>query len=269
MDGNYIDLVPQPDPEGGLPSPAVYPASRAAELSHLSASGSTTPRWGLGDAVVGWLLGLVGSIVTVSLVVAVTGDAMDDVSLGWLAIAQVGLWAGLLAVPIVVSRTKGNGMVADFGFWGRPLDALTGAGAGLVTQFLIVPLLYIPIMYVFDIDSDDVGKVARDMTDRADGAAGIVILILIVGIAAPIVEEIFYRGLLQRSLERRLGAVPGLVATSVIFGISHFQLIQFPALVLAGLVFGLLAQRSGRLGPAIAAHLVFNMTAVVSLVWFI
>lgn len=217
--------------------------------------------------MVGWLLGLVGSGITVGLVLLATGQEMDQVSLGWMVVAQAGLWAGLLVVPIVVSRSKGNGLVSDFGLRARRRDLLTGGGAGLVTQFVVVPLLYVPILYLVNTDSDEVSEVAREMTDRADGVFGILMLVLIVGIGAPIVEEIFYRGLLQRSLERRLGPVPGLLVTSVIFGASHLQPLQFPAQVVAGLVFGLLAQRSGRLGPAIAAHVVFNMVAVVNLVW--
>jgi membrane protease YdiL (CAAX protease family) len=44
------------------------------------------------------------------------------------------------------------------------------------------------------------------------------------------------------------------------------QPLQFPALALAGALFGVLAYRFDRLGPAIAAHVVFNMTAVIALV---
>jgi membrane protease YdiL (CAAX protease family) len=51
----------------------------------------------------------------------------------------------------------------------------------------------------------------------------------------------------------------------VLFAATHFQLLQLPALALAGALFGVLAHRAGRLGPAIAAHIVFNMTAVVTL----
>jgi membrane protease YdiL (CAAX protease family) len=57
----------------------------------------------------------------------------------------------------------------------------------------------------------------------------------------------------------------GIALSSVLFGAAHFQLLQFPALALAGVLFGVLAHRAGRLGPAIAAHIVFNMTAVVTL----
>ena len=49
------------------------------------------------------------------------------------------------------------------------------------------------------------------------------------------------------------------------FGATHFQLLQLPGLVLAGALFGVLAYRSGRLGPAIVAHVAFNMVTVVSL----
>jgi membrane protease YdiL (CAAX protease family) len=93
----------------------------------------------------------------------------------------------------------------------------------------------------------------------------VILLVLIVGIGAPIVEEIFYRGLAQRSLIRRFGPLWGIVLSSVLFAGSHLELLQFPALVAAGAVFGVLAYRFGRLGPAIVAHMVFNMTAVVAL----
>jgi membrane protease YdiL (CAAX protease family) len=93
----------------------------------------------------------------------------------------------------------------------------------------------------------------------------VVLLVLIVGIGAPIVEEIFYRGLLQRSLIRRVGARWGIALASLAFGAAHLQPLQFPALTLAGVLFGVLAHRYGRLGPAIAAHMVFNLTAVVAL----
>jgi membrane protease YdiL (CAAX protease family) len=95
----------------------------------------------------------------------------------------------------------------------------------------------------------------------------VVLLVLIAGVAAPVVEEIFYRGLLQRSLIRRVGPGWGVALASVLFSAAHLQLLQFPALALAGGLFGILAYRCGRLGPAIVAHMVFNLTAVGFLLW--
>lgn len=224
----------------------------------------------MGDALIGWLLGLFLGSISVELVAAhLDVDRVQDIadeSLTWFALSQAGLWVGLMVMPVVVARTKGNGLVSDFGLRARPVDVPAGGGWGLVTQLLLIPLLYLPIVWFGNVDTDDIGKPARDMAERADDVFGVVMLVLIVGIVAPIVEEIFYRGLLQRSLQRRLGMWPGLLITSVVFGVVHLQPLQLPALILAGFVFGLLTQRSGRLGPAIVAHMVFNLVAVATMV---
>ena len=64
-----------------------------------------------------------------------------------------------------------------------------------------------------------------------------------------------------------LGSTPAVaVATSsVAFGLAHFEALQLPALILFGLVLGVLAQRTGRLGPGIVAHATFNAVTVLSL----
>jgi CAAX protease family protein len=227
-------------------------------------------RWGLGDAAVGWLLAQVGGFLAIVIVAAFSGsqaESSEDLPLGWLAVAQLGLWAGLGGVPLVVSRLKGNGVVADFGLRAKLVDPAIGLGVGLGTQFILVPALYVPIFWLFDFTSDDLSEPARGLTDRATDPFGVVLLVLIVGIGAPIIEELFYRGLLFRSLERRFGdgrvAVGG---SAVLFAGSHFQPLQFPALVLLGVILAILVRRTGRLGPAIATHMVFNLITVTFLV---
>ena len=91
--------------------------------------------------------------------------------------------------------------------------------------------------------------------------------IVVVGLIAPICEEVFFRGLLFRSFEKRLGAWWALGLSSVLFAATHGQLLQFVPLIAAGAVFGYLVVRTGRLGPAIVAHMAFNLTTVVSLLW--
>ncbi len=168
---------------------------------------------------------------------------------------------------MVAARLKGNGVVADFGFRAKLVDPAIGLGVGLGTQFILVPALYIPIFWLFDVTSNDLEEPARGLTDRATDPFGVVLLVLVVGIGAPIIEELFYRGLLFRSLERRFGEgwVP-VAGSAALFAASHFQPLQFPALALLGVVLALLVRRTGRLGPAIATHMVFNLVTVTFLV---
>ena len=85
---------------------------------------------------------------------------------------------------------------------------------------------------------------------------------------APFAEEVFFRGLTQRSLDRRWGTVVALVGTAVFFALTHFELLQFPALFAFGLVLGGIAL-STRRWVSIAAHVAFNLSAVIVAVWVI
>lgn len=226
-------------------------------------------RWGLGDAALGWLVANLGSILWGVGVLALTGhvgDSFDDLPLGVVALIQAGLALGFFLVPWAVTRVKGNGIVADLGVRARWPDLWKGGLAGIGAQLVLLPLLYIPLFELLDKSADDLEGPAQSLTDRANGAMDIFLLVIIVGVMAAVFEEIFFRGLVQRALLKR-GLHPALAigTSSVIFGVTHFQLLQLPGLILAGVVFGVLAYRADRLGPAIAAHLAFNMVTVISL----
>ena len=113
----------------------------------------------------------------------------------------------------------------DFGLRGERWDSLLGArGRDRRRSCILLPAaLPAASTWLFDKSQDDLSEAARELTDRATDPLGVVLLVLIVGIGAPIVEEIFYRGLLQRSLESRFGTWPAIVGSGVIFGASHFQ----------------------------------------------
>ncbi|MGH9118683.1 MAG: lysostaphin resistance A-like protein [Acidimicrobiales bacterium] len=222
------------------------------------------PSWGLGDAALGFLAGFTGSYVAIILYVAVFGD--DDPGLAGRVLLQAPLWAGLLALPLVVARTKGNGARPDFGLYLRPLDVPLGLAIGLALQLIVLPAVYYPIFWLTDIDADDVSAPAEELTSQATSGLGVALLVFLVVIGAPIAEEVFYRGLLLRSLRKRnLGVAAAVIISSVLFALSHFQLIQIPALLVFGLVAAVLAVRTGRLGPSIWAHVGFNLTSVVVL----
>lgn len=79
--------------------------------------------------------------------------------------------------------------------------------------------------------------------------------------AAPLAEEMLLRGLMYPLL-RRVSNVPvAAVATTAVFMGLHGNLVQAVAVVPLGILAALLVEVTGRLWPAVAAHLGFNLAA--------
>lgn len=86
---------------------------------------------------------------------------------------------------------------------------------------------------------------------------------------APIVEELFFRGLLLRVSSHTLGVVAGVIVTSLLFGFMHLQaslaasIYTVSMTAMVGAALALLRLRTGRLGTAIVAHVLFNAGGVL------
>ncbi len=174
----------------------------------------------------------------------------------------IGLWIGLVGGVLYFGQKAG----AELGLRFRwPFDLLVGTIAGAGTQLVLIPLLYLPWEQADKTIKHRLENPAKTDTAAIHGAPQIVVLFIFLALLAPLVEELFFRGLVQGSLARRFGPAVGVAGSAVVFGLAHFQALQLPALILFGLVLALLAHRTGRLGPAIVAHATFNAITVISL----
>jgi membrane protease YdiL (CAAX protease family) len=216
------------------------------------------------DALICFVVGFLTANVAV---VVATAFGADIDSIAVTVAGLVGLWAGLLISMTWVCRSKGSGSFAvDFGMRFERARDLIGIAYGLGTQIVIVPLLYLPLTWIVDDLADRLEAPARDLTNQAGGDTGVFVLAVLVIVGAPLVEELFYRGLLLRTVQARFGDRIAIGASALLFGLAHFQVIQFPALVLFGVVLGVLAVRYGRLGPGIFAHAAFNAVTMAVLI---
>ena len=75
-------------------------------------------------------------------------------------------------------------------------------------------------------------------------------------------EEAFFRGYLQQRLRQKIGAWAALLITTLLFGLVHFSggVMMVVFATLAGLIYGLAWQWSGRVWVATAVHFLLNMT---------
>lgn len=86
-------------------------------------------------------------------------------------------------------------------------------------------------------------------------------------IAAPIFEEILFRGIIQDSLTRKYGAWRGIVVASCIFGIIHLIPQQVVGAMLIGMVIGYIYYKTRSLLSAMVLHGINNALAVFSMMF--
>jgi len=215
-------------------------------------------------AAITWMCGWLLFQVVATIVVLSSGADADDVPIWATFTGSVLGWLAIVGVLVVASRRAGSGrFVDDYSVRARPIDVL-GAGAGVLTQLVLVPALYLPLerLWPSTFSDDRVTENAKELVDRAHGGS-MVLLVVMVCVGAPLVEELLYRGLIQGALVNRFSQVPAVLAAAAFFALIHFRPVEYPGLFVAGIVFGLGALWSGRLGPAVAAHVGFNVTGLI------
>jgi membrane protease YdiL (CAAX protease family) len=220
-------------------------------------------------AVVGFAAGLVLSAVTSEVAATIVGYRIGGPAPLPVAVTAAdvsGLWVGLVAACVYWARTRGGGSVVEaFGYRvGTWWDVPAGAALGLACQFGLVPLLYLPFEHFDRNLSQQLSQPAQQETGAAHTDVALVILLAVIAVGAPLVEELFFRGLLLRSLSKWFGPVVGVTGSGLLFGLAHFEPVQLAGLAVFGVVLAIVACKLGRLGPTIAAHISFNAAAVVT-----
>ncbi|MFB2555386.1 CPBP family intramembrane glutamic endopeptidase [Herbiconiux liangxiaofengii] len=237
-------------------------------------------RWGLVDVFAGViafvLLSSVATLIARQPGVAVSPWAVFGIE------QVIGGWLPLVAVVLVASRWRGRGRLRDdFGLRFEPLDLAIGILAGIVLRFAAV-------------GTAELVRVASGTPAGAfSGGVGdpvwfVLTAVLAASLVTPFVEELFFRGLVLRSIQQavapdaaasaarqRAAGVAAVVGSALLFTAFHLTGVPETAaavsrlitLFVVGLVLGALALVTGRLGPAIATHVVFNLSvAAIELV---
>lgn len=224
-------------------------------------------RFTVGVAVMAWLLAYIAALPLQGVLIAATGhsaEKSDEWPISMTVLSIFCLWIPFVVALMVVSRRWGQGrFVNDYKVQARWVD-LAGLPLGVACQLLLVPAIYWPLQQMWSeaFSSDEIEQRAQDLWDKANGG-WIIVLIIVVALGAPLIEELVYRGLILQALQSRLNDWLALLISAAWFALIHLQPVELPGLFAFALVLGICFQRTGRLGMAIFAHIGFNAAGLL------
>ena len=224
-------------------------------------------RWGIPDALIVWVVAAFVSVV------ASAGSSSEN-GKGDTVLSATGVVVGIFvqAVAIIgtcwfIARLKGRGSLRDdFGLMVRSRDAvwlLVGIAAAVAAGLMSQPL----------VDLLNGGHTVQEVTKQLQDSKGFTLFLFAVAVvvAAPVAEELLFRGLLLRSLLRRMAPATAIVVSGLVFGLVHVlgdrgSYPALPALAALGILNAVLAFRSGSLSRSIFVHAGFNLLQVLSVI---
>jgi uncharacterized protein len=107
------------------------------------------------------------------------------------------------------------------------------------------------VQWLFPMNVDDVARFEEQM------APGIVPL-LFSCVAAPVLEEMLFRGVILRGFLRQYSRTFAILWSATLFGIAHLNLYQMATALVLGIVAGWLYERCRSLWPCILLHAAYN-----------
>ena len=224
-------------------------------------------------ALPGGLWGIAGIAVSVVTSFTVLTRLVDHFRWSpavFIAVFYLPLYGGIAFTCVAASRRYGTGSLkADFGWRARPTDVWRGM---LVWLVAVITGAIATAPWVHDQTFRNTGRAIRHGYHQL-GPVAVVEFAVVAIVVAPLLEELAFRGLLQRALSERLPVAWAVVIQAVLFGAYHFTpglgRSNVPGIVgraAVGAVLGAAAARWKRLGPGTVAHMMFNVAFVISVV---
>ena len=214
-------------------------------------------------AIIVLVVSLLGSKVVLDLVV----------DFEWPVVVYVAMLGALGYGPSVAwwwfatGRWGSGDRRADVGFSPRWSDLGWGPLIWLAT--IMVQVAVTVVVLALDVpisnNTDDIGELSADRTYT-------VAIVITAVVAAPLVEELVFRGLVLRSLLSVSVPPVAVIGQGVLFGVAHIDPVRGVgniglAIVLSavGVSFGVAAYLLRRIGPTMVAHAIFNGVVMIIL----
>jgi CAAX protease family protein len=213
--------------------------------------------WGPGAAVLGVVLALGAGILMSIPAALIAHKPNGGLTTTGNVIVQLATALGFLLVPMAIASWRGATTLREvlqrLGVRRFDRSALKWMAAAVVAYLLFATFYSLLIT-------------EPKQKDIAEGFGAIPVQILLIVVAAPISEEVCFRGMLYGGLREKLPRLAAALISGLIFGGLHALtgLTAVPPLIVFGFLLSLLYERTGSIVPGIILHMLNNSVALLS-----
>lgn len=201
-------------------------------------------------------LSLIGLGAIWILVVSLASVVPDGQSSTTLALGLV-LEAGLVVLAIGMGPGNHPRRMSLLGLGPTQRSIIGWAAVGALLSMGLT-VVYTLVINVLGIDT----LLPPDLPDRVALEGVLPMSVIVIVLAGPFTEELFYRGFVYTGLASRWGFWPAAYVSAGMFAISHLEMGLLGPTFIAGLAFAWIYKRTGSLWPAILAHSMQNALAL-------
>ncbi|MCL6512336.1 MAG: CPBP family intramembrane metalloprotease [Anaerolineae bacterium] len=231
-------------------------------VSTTTEAPSTTPLWRGKDVLIMSLAMVAGmgvAIAGLAVPLGLTGSMPGAQTVpAWFTLGVLAAQAAvILAMVWLLGLKRRHYRWADIGL----VPATPGWIAAAVAIFVVLRLVTVALSALLaqlGLQSMQPQVLAPGLT-TLPGAIG---MLFLAGLAVPVAEEIFFRGVVYRWLRDRWGVAIGAIASGVVFGLVHFEPATIVPAIVLGIALALVYERSKSLWPPILIHVLNNALAV-------
>ncbi|MCF7832649.1 MAG: CPBP family intramembrane metalloprotease [Candidatus Marinimicrobia bacterium] len=173
----------------------------------------------------------------------------------------LGVFQLLLLVPLLL-YVIGNGKSVKHAFRLRPMSlrALSDVIFIAIGMFILVE----SVQYLIELFVGPESFINNDLSVRY--SLNYLLIVPVVAIITPFVEESIFRGYLLRSMIRnKYSPVLAIIIQALLFTVIHLSFRNAPAIFIAGVILGYVAYSFYSIIPSIIIHSIFNILILVDI----
>jgi len=170
----------------------------------------------------------------------------------------------ILIVPLAYMLVKRIKIRSYIGLDAKPKFILIGLASGLAVLLIDIAISG-ALTAIFGVSQaiEEANEIITSLSASSSGLVAVIIALSLAGVC----EEFAFRAFLQNAINRRYSFIPAVVASSVAFGVFHFdpQLVYILAAIVVALALGYIYHRYNSYLVAAIAHSTVNLIVLATL----